>query len=106
MKTSSIALTALAEYTGESYLLVLSYLIPQDIHIANGTKSIFKVILVGVLFVVLLDTLIAFQSSMPIPSSLLVFILFCFLTECDIRSCLNTLQFLHKKNETLSVVRI
>ena len=31
----------------------------------------------------------------------------CFhLTECDIRSCLNTLQFLNKKNETLNVVRI
>ncbi|MBA0712626.1 hypothetical protein Golax_011713, partial [Gossypium laxum] len=27
-------------------------------------------------------------------------------TECDIRSCLNTLQFLHKKNETLNVVRL
>ncbi|KAA3455738.1 chromosome transmission fidelity protein 18-like protein [Gossypium australe] len=27
-------------------------------------------------------------------------------TECDIRSCLNTLQFLHKKNETLNVVDI
>ncbi|KAG6731295.1 hypothetical protein I3842_01G122700 [Carya illinoinensis] len=27
-------------------------------------------------------------------------------TECDIRSCLNTLQFLNKKNETLSVLEI
>lgn len=25
--------------------------------------------------------------------------------ECDIRSCLNTLQFLNKKNQTLNVVR-
>lgn len=31
--------------------------------------------------------------------------IFC-LTECDIRSCLNTLQFLNKKNETLNVVSL
>lgn len=78
MKTNSIALTALVEYTGESYLLILFYLIPQDVHIANSTKSVFKVILVGLLFVVLLDILIAFQSSMPFPSSPFVFIFFLF----------------------------
>lgn len=27
-----------------------------------------------------------------------------FLLDCDIRSCLNTLQFLHKKKEPLNVV--
>lgn len=36
---------------------------------------------------------------------LLLLYFFPFIIECDIRSCLNTLQFLSKKKEALNVVR-
>lgn len=89
MRANSAALSALAQYTGEIYFVFIVYAFCA-LHLFPASSG-----------------LVAFTLNnwFSIITILFVFCDLCYFTECDIRSCLNTLQFLYKKKETLSAVR-
>lgn len=103
MKTSSIALTTLAEYTGEWYVLLLYHIFTLSIFslclwFSKCVPHIIQNVMIGSQHELLSVIFPNFDFSF-------ILLIICFIfTECDIRSCLNTLQFLNKKKEILNVV--